>query len=140
MRPDTVPLQLCRRELRFGKHIQHQYILPFLGVAETASYTAIITPLISNGNMLDYIRAHPAANRHFLVVQVAEALAYLHDTAGIVHGDLKCENVLVSEQGSALLADFGLYTLAEKSEADVFAARFYQAARGPVRTCVNMDT
>jgi len=45
--------------------------------------------------------------REFLpkLVQVAQALAYLHDR-GLVHGDVKASNVLVDSQGNARLADF----------------------------------
>jgi len=43
--------------------------------------------------------------RHYLS-QVAEAVGYLRD-AGIVHRDLKAENVMLSAAGMAKLADFG---------------------------------
>src|SRR5690606_30972293 len=39
--------------------------------------------------------------------QVADALAYLHGQ-GVVHGDLKPSNVLLSPDGRALLIDFNL--------------------------------
>lgn len=39
--------------------------------------------------------------------EIASALAYLHDR-GIIHGDMKAANVLVSDEHNALLCDFGL--------------------------------
>lgn len=39
--------------------------------------------------------------------QIALAIAYLHG-AGIIHGDVKGENILISEKHTALLSDFGL--------------------------------
>src|SRR5262249_54994945 len=42
-----------------------------------------------------------------IVRQVADALAYAH-TEGVVHRDVKPENILLSRHGHALLADFGI--------------------------------
>ncbi|MBV9949027.1 MAG: serine/threonine protein kinase [Myxococcales bacterium] len=42
-----------------------------------------------------------------IVQQIAEGLAELH-SRGVVHGDLKPENVMLTEQGAVTLLDFGL--------------------------------
>ncbi|CAE6538134.1 unnamed protein product [Rhizoctonia solani] len=39
-------------------------------------------------------------------IELASALAYLHD-AGIVHGDVKGDNIIISDNGRAQLGDFG---------------------------------
>ncbi len=49
----------------------------------------------------------PLENGADLLEQICEGLAHMHG-AGWVHGDLKPQNVLVMEDGSARLADFGL--------------------------------
>ncbi|KAG8790758.1 hypothetical protein FRC12_011120 [Ceratobasidium sp. 428] len=38
--------------------------------------------------------------------QICDGVAYLHET-GVIHGDLKGNNVLVSEQGVPVITDFG---------------------------------
>ncbi|KAG9100313.1 hypothetical protein FS749_015722 [Ceratobasidium sp. UAMH 11750] len=43
--------------------------------------------------------------------QVVRGLRYLHETARVVHCDIKLENVLVDENGGARIADFGLAVL-----------------------------
>ncbi|EJD35782.1 kinase-like protein, partial [Auricularia subglabra TFB-10046 SS5] len=52
------------------------------------------------------------------LLQVSDAVGYLHESLRIVHGDLKCENVLVSDDGHALLTDFGLSTFIDKPESE----------------------
>ena len=42
-----------------------------------------------------------------MLSEVAAGLAYLHDNQ-IVHGDLRGANVLIAEDGTAKLSDFGL--------------------------------
>ncbi|KAL2064790.1 hypothetical protein VTL71DRAFT_3930 [Oculimacula yallundae] len=44
--------------------------------------------------------------------EVAEAIFYVHD-AGIIHRDIKCANVLVTEQGNVQLCDFGVAGMIE---------------------------
>ncbi|EJD36210.1 kinase-like protein, partial [Auricularia subglabra TFB-10046 SS5] len=96
----------------------HPFIAPFLGAADLGDTVVIVSPFMRNGNLLRYLARHPSANRHLLVLEVADAVRYLHASLGIVHGDLKCENVLVSDDGDALLTDFGLSTVIDKSDSD----------------------
>ncbi|QRW21096.1 Tyrosine kinase specific for activated [Rhizoctonia solani] len=53
-----------------------------------------------------FLARNPDADRCQLSTQICEGVAYLHNI-GIAHGDLKGDNVFVSDSGSALLADLG---------------------------------
>jgi hypothetical protein len=55
----------------------------------------------------DATPGRPVADAHRLLLELAEALAALH-AEGWVHGDVKPGNVLLMEDGSVRLADFGL--------------------------------
>jgi serine/threonine protein kinase len=62
---------------------------------------AIATPYYGNGNINNYVRFHPSANRLDLVSQIASALVHIH-SKDIVHGDI-CPVSFVS----AALSDSG---------------------------------
>ncbi|KAF8982247.1 kinase-like domain-containing protein, partial [Cyathus striatus] len=59
------------------------------------------------GNITQYLQWNPYANRQDLVLDIIQGIAYLHKKS-IVHSDLKGVNVLISDNGVACLADFGL--------------------------------
>jgi serine/threonine protein kinase len=68
----------------------HEYISPTWSASVvTAGYTvpAIATPYYCNGNIINYTRLHPSADRFELVRQTAGALVHIH-SKDIVHGDM----------------------------------------------------
>ncbi|EJD49193.1 kinase-like protein [Auricularia subglabra TFB-10046 SS5] len=94
-------------------------ILPFIGTASVQFHTIIVSRFMQNGNILDYFKWNPGADRQCLVIQTAEAVHWLHGHMNLVHGDIKGENVLVNDEGDAMLADFGLATLIEHEASSV---------------------
>ena len=59
------------------------------------------------GPATSFVQKYPQTNMLKLLMGVAEGLGYLH-SQGIVHGDLRGANVLISEDGVPTLSDFGL--------------------------------
>ncbi|KZV80075.1 kinase-like protein [Exidia glandulosa HHB12029] len=115
----AVQQELLKRELRASSYVDHPNILPFLGICQYGLNTVLVSPLMEYGNLLTYLLQHPTTQPQPFILQIAEALAFLHDEAGLVHGDIKCENVLVSPNHEAMLADFGLSTSVDKSATEV---------------------
>ncbi|KLO07885.1 kinase-like protein [Schizopora paradoxa] len=91
----------------------HPNIHQFLGLSiqdNGRKSIALISPWRSHGNLLSYVRENRSSNRPDLLAQVGIGLLYLH-SVGIIHGDLKCSNILVNNAGNPQLSDFGLSTV-----------------------------
>ncbi|KAJ7651364.1 hypothetical protein FB45DRAFT_859919 [Roridomyces roridus] len=111
--------QLCQaefyREAVIWRHLSHPNLLPFFGVyylEATKSRLCLLSPWMENGNVVRYIQYNPFVDRLALVMDIAMGLEYLQ-AQKVVHGDLKGINVLVASSGRALLADFGLSSVAD---------------------------
>lgn len=102
------------KELLVLMNIKHDYIIQFVGLVEWSSDPCIVTPWMPNGDLRKYLKSNPALDRAAILRQVAEALRFLHTGAGlpdrvcIVHGDVHPCNVLIADDGSSRLCDFGL--------------------------------
>ncbi|KII91431.1 hypothetical protein PLICRDRAFT_508175 [Plicaturopsis crispa FD-325 SS-3] len=101
------------REALVWRSLQHQHVLPFLGVDHSTfpSYLCLGPPYLTNGTISKHIGRNGRRNVDLvaMLIQIADGLQYLH-TRQIVHGDLRAANILVDEYGGVRLADFGLST------------------------------
>ncbi|KAG9088934.1 hypothetical protein FS749_001742 [Ceratobasidium sp. UAMH 11750] len=66
----------------------------------------MISLWLENGSLPSYLGKHPGIDRCVMSAQVCEGLEYLHDI-GVVHGDLKGQNILVSNDQTPMITDFG---------------------------------
>ncbi|GJE94051.1 kinase-like protein [Phanerochaete sordida] len=89
--------------------LDHPNILPLLGVTDDTALenTVTVAPWMRNGNAVDYCAKFPGdpAVRLRLLIGMTEGLAYMHEL-GFVHGNMKGRNVLVSDEGEALIDGF----------------------------------
>ncbi|KAF7349005.1 Kinase-like protein [Mycena venus] len=74
----------------------------------------MVSPWMEHGTVLQYLKDHGRANVDRLLFEVAQGLHYLH-SCNIVHGDLRGTNILVNEDWSACLTDFGLSVFSNAS-------------------------
>ncbi|KAM0792290.1 hypothetical protein ACM66B_004980 [Microbotryomycetes sp. NB124-2] len=104
------------KELGLLRDLRHPNIVHFIGVSipkEPSSVPVmIVTELCANGDLFDYIRAvdpPPFLNMLEILLGIARGLEYLHTRAPtIIHRDIKSSNILITANGVAKLADFGL--------------------------------
>ncbi|KIO27309.1 hypothetical protein M407DRAFT_73358, partial [Tulasnella calospora MUT 4182] len=89
----------------------HPNIVPLIGWMLTPSLS-FVSPWYKRGNLSHHLKDFSEAQRINILLGIAKGLDCLHSCRPpIVHGDLKPENVLLSDWGEPLLADFGLSTI-----------------------------
>ncbi|PBK66460.1 kinase-like protein [Armillaria solidipes] len=96
--------EFCREALVW-RQLHHPNILPFLGVNEDlfAPSYCLISPWMSNGNIMSYLKAHPDHDRLTSLVQVAEGMQYLHNhDPPIVHANIRGVRALGSSSSCHL--------------------------------------
>ncbi|KAF9642471.1 kinase-like protein, partial [Thelephora ganbajun] len=112
------PKKLFCKESIIWMNVSHPNLLRLIAidVDPRTGQCSMISEMMMNGNIREYIRKN-SANRHRLLEGAAAGLRYLHQH-GIVHGDLKGHNILITNETPprACLADFGLSTLAPNSQ------------------------
>ena len=97
------------REIKLTAALQHPHILPVFDSGEAADRLWYAMPYIEGESLRDRLRREvqlPLAEALTTVKEVADALSHAH-LHGIVHRDVKPENILLS-RGQAFLADFGV--------------------------------
>ena len=97
------------REARIVANLNHQNIVTVYDVNVHNGYHYIAMEYLPGGVTLDHKIKEGLAPRHGVeaIKQVAAALGYAH-SKGIVHRDVKPENIMFREDGTAVLTDFGI--------------------------------
>ena len=107
--PDDYLTKFLPREIQVLKRLRHANCITLLEAIETNTRIYLIMNLAENGDLLEYIRTNGAMSddgaRAFFK-QLIAATEYFH-SLGIVHRDLKCENLLLDHNYNIVVSDFG---------------------------------
>jgi protein-serine/threonine kinase len=107
--PHPNRLSKIYREIAILRTLSHPNIVRLHEMVETDRHIGIILEYASGGELFDYILTHrylkdPPACRLF--AQLVSGVGYLHKK-GIVHRDLKLENLLLDRNRNIIITDFG---------------------------------
>ncbi|KAA1472268.1 kinase-like protein [Dentipellis sp. KUC8613] len=100
-------------ETAIWETLSHEHILPLFRSVHTPYADFFIMPYCPAGTLYDILKrdgrpALPHDDAGMMFRQVVRGLRYMHEEMGLVHGDIKLENVLVDEMGVCKIGDFGM--------------------------------
>ena len=98
------------REIGFASRLQHPHILPLLDSGEADGQLWFTMPYVEGQSLRDRLRQDhrlPIEEAIRIAREAGQALQYAH-AHGVVHRDVKPENLLLTQDGNTLVADFGI--------------------------------
>ncbi|KAJ6028281.1 hypothetical protein N7540_003857 [Penicillium herquei] len=98
------------QEIDTMQHLEHPNIVQYLGCERGEMSISIYLEYISGGSIGSCLRKHGKFEESVvksLTRQTLSGLAYLHDM-GILHRDLKADNILLDLDGTCKISDFGI--------------------------------
>jgi len=110
MTGDTAFIRRFEREAQAVAAISHPHIVNIYDVGEEDGIYFMVMEYVDGNNLKEHIREKgplPAGEAVQIARQIAEALQQAH-AAGVVHRDIKPQNILFSRDGKVKVSDFGI--------------------------------
>jgi len=128
LKPGTMDPKDFLTEAQIMKKLRHPKLIQLYAVCTTEEPIFIITELMKNGSLLEYLqgkgRTMKLTQLIDMAAQVAAGMAYL-ESQNYIHRDLAARNCLVGENNNVKIADFGLARLIKEDEYEArVGARF----------------
>jgi eukaryotic-like serine/threonine-protein kinase len=120
------------REAKSASALNHPNIITIYEIGESDGTHFIATEFIDGQTLSDYAKSSSLNLKLILdiAIQVASALDEAH-SAGIVHRDIKPDNVMIRANGLAKILDFGIAKFSAPTQADTEAATAIKSGTSP---------
>lgn len=107
--PDSDRLLRFEQEIRLAAQLEHDHIVRVYEVGRVEGHPYFSMQWIDGMNLSDRLELGPLDNHAAarLIQVVAETIHYAHQS-GVIHRDLKPQNILLDRRHKAYVADFGL--------------------------------
>jgi serine/threonine protein kinase len=107
------------------KKINHKYIVKYqnFNVTEQLDEVEIVMELAEKGSLKEYLQINGALSESMCAEigeKILKALCYLHEQ-NIIHRDLKCANILLTEGMQPKISDFGTAKIVNTKDNDDIA-------------------
>jgi serine/threonine protein kinase len=83
---------------------KHRGLVPLLACDPNADRPYYVMPYLTGGSLTQYAGSFTDSQLHIIATEVANSLASIH-AAGDAHGDIKPDNILLSQDGHLQVAD-----------------------------------
>ena len=105
-----------QREIKTVAKLEHPAIVPVYDVGEEDGQPFFVMRYMTGGSLSDWIKRGEFSLQDTarIVERLASALAYAH-AKGVVHRDLKPDNILFDNNGDPFISDFGIAKLEEST-------------------------
>jgi len=106
-----------QQEARAAASLEHPHIVPIYEVGKGEGQLFIAMRLVRGGSLAKRLEAQGRIlwdEALSIMRQASDALAYAHEQ-GVIHRDIKPQNILLDERSGAMLSDFGFARLVSTS-------------------------
>ncbi len=112
---DVAVFERYKREAEIGSRLHHPSIPQVLNASEERCDHYLVVEYVQGRTLRTVLEEHapdplPAAEAVQIALQLCDALAYCHEH-GVFHRDIKPENIMIQDDGSIKIIDFGIALL-----------------------------